>query len=154
MWISWKILFTSLRLHLYFKCQSNPGFFPIYPPIILKSCSAITRGETEVLSLTWGSLLTLNNKTGTEYAVWFCSVIIISPLKHQRPKAKTHTPCAGVDARRAEKGYGRAAFTAGREEWVMRQMAGSCSLPTQDRRAELYLLPWAKYRGTAHLLAH
>lgn len=135
MWISWKILFTSLQLHLYFKCQSNPGFFPIYPPIILKSCSAVTRGEIEVLSLTWGSLLTLNNKTGTEYAVWFCSVIIISPLKQHWDPRPRHTHPVPVLMHTGQRGVmaEQRSLLAGRSKLQGRwQVPALCPLRTEE----------------------
>lgn len=72
------------------QCISKPRLLPICHPIILKSCSAIIRSEVKVLGLTWSSLFTLNNKTGTEYTVWFCSIIIISSLNHLQDLTPAH----------------------------------------------------------------
>lgn len=96
MWIFWKILSTHLQLHLYLKCHSNPGFFPIYPPIILKLCSAITRGEMKEKYPVWlgvpYSPWTISQALNTQFGFALSSVFLPSYNSETRGQ-DIHTLC-------------------------------------------------------------
>lgn len=116
MWIFWKILFTSLQLHLYLKCQSTPGFFPIYPPIIPKSRSTITRGEIKEKYPLWLGVphvpWTTQQALRTQSLVLLCHQYL-SPPRAPRPAAKAHTAVPRW-LRAGQRGSGGAALAAGR----------------------------------------